>query len=202
MSRIRILFEKRGLFVFVNHMDLPVAFSRAARRADLVQEFTQGFSPHPRISLAPLLAIGVEGIAEPADFWFEQWNSEASRRWSEALPDGLKILKWAEVDGASPSLAKLAEAALYRVRGVSVPFGEREAAALAEEAGRINALLDCRVEDGAALLAVRDLEHCGAGLFVKALAAAGLCSGWGSLRMERLAVGGWDEEKRSVVPLV
>lgn len=200
MSRIRILFEKRGLFVFVNHMDLPVVFSRAARRAGLVQEFTQGFSPHPRISLAPPLAIGVEGLAEPADFWFEQWDSEAARRWSEALPGGLKILKWAEVDGVS--LAKLAEAALYRVRGASAPFGEREAAALAEEAGRIDALLDCRVEDGSVLLAVRDLEHCGAGLFVKALAAAGLCSGWGGLRMERLAVGGWDEEKRSVVPLV
>ena len=100
------------------------------------------------------------------------------------------------------SLAKLAEAALYRVRGASAPFGEREAAALAGEAGRINALLDCRVEAGAVLLAVRDLEHCGAGLFVKALTAAGLCSGWGGLRMERLAVGGWDEEKRSVVPLV
>ena len=31
--------------------------------------------------------------------------------------------------------------------------------------------------------------------------AAG-AAGWGGLRMERLAVGGWDEEKRSVVPLV
>ncbi len=200
MSRIRILFEKRGFFVFVNHMDLPVGFSRAARRAGLVQEFTQGISPHPRISLAPPLAIGVGGLAEPADFWFEKWDSESSRRWSEALPDGLKILKWAEVDGVS--LAKLAEAALYRIGGASGPLGEKEAEVLAEEAGRIGALLDCRVEEGSVMLAVRDLEHCGAGLFVKALTAAGLCSGWGGLRMERLAVGGWDGDKRAVVPLV
>ncbi|WP_087368047.1 TIGR03936 family radical SAM-associated protein [Cloacibacillus sp. An23] len=200
MSRIRILFEKRGFFVFVNHMDLPVVFSRAARRAGLVQEFTQGFSPHPRISLAPPLAIGVEGLAEPADFWFDEWDENSSERWSSALPDGLKILKWAEADGVS--LAKLAQTALYRVRGASSQFGEREAAVLADEAGRIDALLDCRVEDGAVMLAVRDLEHCGAGLFVKALASAGIVSGWGGLRMERLAVGLWNEDKRSVVPLI
>ena len=92
MSRIRIIFEKRGLFTFVNHMDLPVVFSRAARRAGLTQEFTQGFSPHPRISLASPLAIGVDGLAEPADFWFAEWDSGSSLRWSAMLPEGLKIL--------------------------------------------------------------------------------------------------------------
>lgn len=198
--RIRILYEKRGLFVFVNHMDLPVVFSRAARRAGLMQEFTQGFSPHPRISLAPPLAIGVDGRAEPADFWFEEWDTESSRRWSDALPDGLKILKWAEVDGAG--LAKLAQAAQYRVRGACAPLGKDAADILAEAVGGAGALLDCRVEDGAVVLAVRDLERCGAGPFVKALSAAGLCSGWGDLRMERVAVGSWCEESRAVVPLI
>lgn len=194
------MYEKRGLFVFVNHMDLPVVFSRAARRAGLAQEFTQGFSPHPRISLAPPLAIGVEGCAEPADFWFEKWDSESCRRWSDSLPDGLKILKWAEADGAG--LARLAQAASYRLRGASSPLGKEAADAVAAAVEDLGALLDCRLEDGALMLSVRDLERCGAGLFVKALSAAGLCSGWSDLRMERLAVGSWDELSRSVVPLV
>ena len=200
--RIRILYEKRGLFVFINHMDLPVVFSRAARRAGLAQEFTKGFSPHPRISLAPPLAIGVDGLAEPADFWFEKWDMESSRRWSEALPDGLKILKWAEVDGAGAGLAKLAQAAQYRLRGAASPLRKDAAEVLAEAARNLDALLDCKFMDDALLLAVRDLERCGAGLFVKALTAAGICSGWGDLRMERLAVGGWDESSRAVVPLI
>ncbi len=201
MSRIRILFEKLGFFVFVNHMDLPVIFSRAARRAGLSQEFTQGFSPHPRISLAPPLAIGVEGLAEPAEFWFIQWNGGSAEKWSEALPNGLKILKWSEIDGVS--LAKLASAALYRVRGADGPLSMEAVSILTGETERMGALLDCRLDaDGALLLSVRDLEHCGAGLFVKALSAAGLCAGWGGLRMERAAVGCWNDEKRAVEPLV
>lgn len=200
MTRIRILFEKRGLFVFVNHMDLPVVFSRAARRAGLAQEFTRGFSPHPRISLAPPLAIGVEGLGEPADFWFEQWDLQSFRRWNDALPDGLKILKWTEADGIS--LAKLAESALYRVRLASGALPAGAAETMADAARGAGALLDCRVRGDAVLIAVRDLERCGAGLFVKALLSAGLCTGWGSLRMERLAVGKWDAEKQTVAPLI
>ena len=64
MPRIRIIFEKKGWITFLNHLDLPVLFSRAARRAGLSQEFTQGFSPHPHISLGPALAAGVEGVQE------------------------------------------------------------------------------------------------------------------------------------------
>ena len=200
--RIRILYEKRGLFVFVNHMDLPVVFSRAARRAGLAQEFTQGFSPHPRISLAPPLAVGVEGVGEPADFWFEKWDLESCRRWSDALPSGLKILKWAEVDGAGAGLAKIAQAALYRVRGSDEPLSEKSAAVLADAADDLGALLDCRFEDGTVEIAVRDLERCGAGFFVKALVRAGLCSGWEDLRMERVCVGSWDESSRTVRSLI
>ncbi|MDO5115922.1 MAG: TIGR03936 family radical SAM-associated protein [Synergistaceae bacterium] len=200
MPRIRIIFEKRGLFTFVNHMDLPVIFSRAARRAGLTQEFTQGFSPHPRISLASPLAIGVEGLAEPADFWFESWDSEACRRWSDMLPEGLKILKWAETDGVS--LAKLTEAALYRIRGLGVTLGEEAASLLAQEAEKLGALRSCTVDEGVVSLAVGDLEHCGAALFVKTLTAAGLCGGWSGLLMERAAVGRWDEESASVLPLI
>ena len=201
MARIRIIFEKRGLFTFVNHMDLPVIFSRAARRAGLVQEFTQGFSPHPRISLASPLAIGVDGLAEPADFWFEEWDTESSLRWSEMLPEGLKILKCAEVEDGL-GLAKLIDAAVYRIAGEGAALDERAAQVLAGEAARLDALFACSFEEGTVTLTAGDLEHCGAGTLVKALAAAGVVSGWQDLHMERLAVGKWDAETASVLPLI
>ena len=201
MSRIRNIFVKRGLFTFVNHMDLPVVFSRAARRAGLTQEFTQGFSPHPRISLASPLAIGVDGLAEPADFWFAEWDSGSSLRWSAMLPEGLKILKCAEVeDGVG--LAKLTDAAVYRISGEGASIGERAAQVLSGEAARLNALFACSIDGDTVSLTVGDLEHCGAGLLVKALAAAEVVSGWRDLRIERAAVGRWDAETRSVLPLI
>ena len=201
MSRIRIIFEKRGLFTFVNHMDLPVVFSRAARRAGLTQEFTQGFSPHPRISLASPLAIGVEGLAEPADFWFEKWDEDSFLRWSAMLPEGLKILKYAEVEDGL-NLAKLIDAAVYRISGDGAPLDGRAAQVLSDEAARLNALFACSFAEGTVTLTVGDLEHCGAGLLVKALAAAGVVSGWQDLRMERLTVGKWNAEAGAVLPLI
>ena len=201
MAKIRIIFEKKGLFTFVNHMDLPLIFSRAARRAGLVQEFTQGCSPHPRMSLASPLATGVEGLAEPADFWFENADDESMRLWSEMLPEGLKIIKWRET-GDGPGLAKIADAAVYRIRGEGITLGEDAAAALAEAAKERNAFLDCSEAEGTITLSVCDLEHCGASVLVKALIAAGVVSGWADLRIERVLVGIWNAESKCVEPVI
>ncbi|MDD4837021.1 MAG: TIGR03936 family radical SAM-associated protein, partial [Dethiosulfovibrio sp.] len=70
MARVRILFSKRGPFCFIRHVDLPQIFSRSARRADLEIEQTEGFSPHPKISLGPALPVGVVACAEPGEIWF------------------------------------------------------------------------------------------------------------------------------------
>lgn len=201
MPRIRIIFEKRGLFTFVNHMDLPVIFSRAARRAGLSQEFTKGFSPHPRISLSAPLAIGVEGYCEPADFWFEKWDGGDCARWNEMLPDGLRILRYKEIE-EGPGLAKSAAAASYRITGTEAPLTEQAADAAAAAASALDALYKYEFKDGAILLDVRDLELCGAGVFVKALTEGGFISGWQDLYIERLLVGSWNEEKGCAEPLI
>lgn len=201
MPRIRIIFDKRGLFTFVNHMDLPVIFARAARRAGLEQEFTKGFSPHPRISLAAPLAIGVDGYCEPADFWFEKWDDESCARWDEMLPEGLRIIKCKEIE-EGPGLAKSAEAAVYRITGADKPLSREAADAVFGAARQLDALYNAEYKDGAAVLAVRDLERCSAGAFVKALTEAGLAEGWQDLHIERLLVGSWNEENAAVEPLI
>ena len=200
MARIRVIFEKKGWMTFVNHMDLPTLFSRAARRAGLQQEFTQGFSPHPHISLASPLAIGVEGLAEPAEFWFSEWSGDSLDRWNENLPAGLKFLKWAEVDG--PSLAKAASAAVYRFSGVGFTFGEAALEVLEEDVKRNGILFARSCEGGSAVLTVGGLERCGAGNMVRALAEKGVCRGWQDVRIVRETVGTWDQAGGSVLPLI
>lgn len=201
MPRIRIIFEKTGLFTFVNHMDLPVIFSRAARRAGLSQEFTKGFSPHPRISLAAPLAIGVDGYCEPADFWFEKWDGGACARWNEMLPEGLRILKYLEIE-EGPGLAKSANAAVYRISGADMKLNEAAAETAADAARKLNALYKYSFEDGVLTLSVCDLERCGAGVFVKALTEAGFINGWPDLQIERLLTGRWNEETGEAEPLL
>ncbi|MDY2984088.1 MAG: TIGR03936 family radical SAM-associated protein [Synergistes jonesii] len=201
MARIRILYEKKGLFTFVNHLDLPVVMSRAAKRAGLRQEFTTGFSPHPRISLAPPLTTGVEGLAEPADFWFDEWNEKSLFRWNAMLPKGLKILKYAEITDEKV-LAKSIDAALYSFAGARAALGAEAREAVASEARRRGAIYRCDFDDGVVTLAAGELERCGAGPLVKALIAAEIVAGWGELRIARLTVGRWDEESKSVLPLI
>lgn len=198
--RIRIVFEKLGWFTFVNHVDLPIIFSRAARRAGLSQEFTQGFSPHPHISLGPPLAIGVVGLDEPAEFWFNDWDANSFEKWNEKLPEGLKILKYAEVEGTS--LAKLATAALYRISSVKSPLGAEALAVLEEEVGRTGELLSSSLLDGEISLVVGDLEHCGAGNLVRSLKEKGIVDGWPDVRLVRERVGTWDPFTKEILPLV
>jgi hypothetical protein len=200
MARIRIIFEKRGLITFLNHQDLPVLFSRAARRAGLRQEFTEGFSPHPRMSLGPALVGGVEGRNEPADFWFLTWDEGDAERWNEKLPVGIRISDHAEVDG--PSLSKLATAAVYRISGVGYELGGRALSVLGNEAEKSGILYGADLESGSVLLTVGDLEHCGAGNLVRSLRDEGICEGWKDLYIVRECVGTWDAASGTVRPLI
>jgi len=55
---VRILYEKLGPVCFVPHVEMPTLFSRSMRRAGIRQTFTEGMSPHPKISLGPPLPVG------------------------------------------------------------------------------------------------------------------------------------------------
>ena len=200
MSRIRIIFEKKGWITFLNHQDLPVLFSRAARRAGLSQEFTEGFSPHPRISLGPALAAGVVGSNEPADFWFNVWDSSCAEKWNEKLPEGISIVGCAEVDG--PSLSKEASAATYRINGVGFDLGSDALEVLRDEAGKTGILYVSFLERGSAVITVGDLEHCGAGNLVRRLRDEGICEGWKDLYIVRECVGAWDAASGTIRPLI
>ncbi len=184
----------------MNHLDLPVLFSRAARRAGLSQEFTQGFSPHPHISLGPALAAGVEGVQEPADFWFNEWDDSCAGRWNDKLSEGIQVLKYAEVDG--PSLSKLATAAIYRISGVDFEFGSDALDTLQKEIERTGILYGAYVDQGSAVLTIGDLEHCGAGNLVRSLKEEGICEGWKDLCLVREYVGTWDAGTGTILPLI
>ncbi|MDR3321541.1 MAG: TIGR03936 family radical SAM-associated protein, partial [Synergistaceae bacterium] len=167
MSRLRIHFSKSGFACFISHLDLPMLFGRAARRAGLRAEMTQGFSPHPRLALCPPLPVGVIALSEPADFWFEAWDGDSLSRWGEALPPGIEILDAREVDGLS--LNKLCSAASWSIESL---FGVEPAAiaeVLASALGEMGALLRAEARGGTAFVAAGDLERCGPSFMVKRL---------------------------------
>jgi radical SAM-linked protein len=99
-------------------------WERALRRADIPMTYSQGFNPHPRISLAAPLAMGVTSEGEVMDLWLRKRVSSYFfiKVVSEQLPSGIGILKVEQVALTLPSLQSQMRQAEYWV-GVETDMG-------------------------------------------------------------------------------
>ena len=68
--RYRVHYQKVGLLRFISHLDWMRMLFRRVAVLELQTVFTQGFNPHPKVSLSPPLPVGVEGTAEFFDISF------------------------------------------------------------------------------------------------------------------------------------
>ncbi|MCQ2559389.1 MAG: TIGR03936 family radical SAM-associated protein [Clostridia bacterium] len=93
MSRYGLSYRKTGMARYLSHLDLLRTFERAMRRANLPLAYTQGFNPHPKISFAAPLSVGIAGLAEYLDVeLLEFWEPERLLAALEnQLPSGLKL---------------------------------------------------------------------------------------------------------------
>ena len=146
MSRVRIFFSKGGRALFVPHVDLPILFARAARRAGLGMEYTQGFSPHPKTEFGPPLPVGVAGMDEPAEFWLLEWRDDLLERWAGAMPEGIALTSAREASG--PSLSKRCRDASYRIRFLNGLSPSAAAAVLEREFTSLGTLLSIGADGG------------------------------------------------------
>ena len=200
MPRIRICFSKRGPALFVPHVDLPILFTRASRRAGIPMEYTQGFTPRPRTAFGPPLPVGVVGVSEPAEFWFGEWSGELLLKWKASLPKGFDIKDTAEVSGAP--LAKFCLDASYIIEPLNGSSCEAIARTIESEFEALGVLLQAKSGGGAVTIAVTDPERSGVSRMVKSLVSASLASGWRDLAVARVSVGRWDEIAKEIIPLL
>lgn len=79
--------------IYISHLDLMRLFMRALRRASLPIKMTEGFSPHPKISLQRALKLGVESENEEATFVLRELVTaeEFKKRLQEQLPKGIYL---------------------------------------------------------------------------------------------------------------
>ncbi len=97
ISRYRVRFEKRDALRFISHHDLMRVFELALRRSGLKVAFTQGFNPHPRLSFALALPLGVESLDELVDIDLEHGQepmapAQLVQVLSGQMPPGLVLL--------------------------------------------------------------------------------------------------------------
>ena len=105
VQRIRIRYAKRGPLRFTSHRDFARAFERAVRRAGVPIAFSQGFTPHPKISYASAAPTGVASEAEYLEIGLQRPVDPASwsRALDAALSPGLDVLDAVEAPGRAAS---------------------------------------------------------------------------------------------------
>jgi radical SAM-linked protein len=103
VQRIRIRYAKRGPLRFTSHRDFARAFERAVQRAGVPVAYSQGFSPHPKISYASAAPTGVASEAEYLEIALQATADPEQVRLAldTALSPGLDVLEAVEARGGS-----------------------------------------------------------------------------------------------------
>ena len=127
MQRLRIRFCRGEETKFISHLDILRLWQRALHRAGISLAYSEGFSPHPRISLAAPLPIGVTSQAELMGILCTKWVSPhfLTAAVSQQLPPGIKILQVYQLALTLPSLQSQVRYAEYRVE-VETEKGQRD----------------------------------------------------------------------------
>jgi radical SAM-linked protein len=132
MQRLRVNFSRGEEVKFLSHLDLMRFWERALRRAGLTLAYSEGFSPHPRISIAAPLSVGVTSIAELMDITLTQWISPEAftNLLSRQLPPGIELLKVNAAGLNEPSLQSRVRFAEYKVEIQTLVTAEKVTSAL------------------------------------------------------------------------
>ena len=93
----RLLFVKESTAIWSSHLDLMRALMRSFRRAGIDLKHSQGFTPHPELSILMPLSVGVESQCEIAEFTLAEGCEvpvgEIAPRMNPVLPAGLRALE-------------------------------------------------------------------------------------------------------------
>lgn len=113
-ARYRAVYSKTGRARFLSHRELINIIQRALRRTGLPLRFSEGFHPHPKISLGPSLAVGMEGGAEFFDFELTGESEVNPSVFKGLLPEGLAVSACA--GPFTKKEGKLSDDAVYHYR--------------------------------------------------------------------------------------
>ena len=94
MSKLRLVFVKEHQASYISHLDVMRTFQRVFPRAGLSVKHSNGFHPHPILSIVLPLPVGQSSDCETLDF--ESVENSTGEGVAEALntgmPAGLRVL--------------------------------------------------------------------------------------------------------------
>ena len=93
MRTLRVFFEKRGDIRYISHLDLMRTMTRAIRRSGIPLWYTEGFNPHPYMTFALPLSLGMESLCESMDIRIEDETPDSAilAALQGAMPQGIIV---------------------------------------------------------------------------------------------------------------
>ena len=117
MSTIRFKFTRGEELRFISHLDQQRLFQRAFRRAGLNIAHSNGFNPHPKLSFALAMSVGLMSDSEYGDVVLTRDIDlmEFTKRLNAALPEGLKVVEAKRIPQGKTSLSASLTDSRYRI---------------------------------------------------------------------------------------
>ena len=109
MSNYVLKYKKGEEVKYLSHLDFVRMFHRTVRRSGLPMSFSQGFNPHPIMTVAMPLSVGVTSDCEYMKIGFDGDFSgeEIKNKLNNAFPKGFKILAAVKTEGKEHDFNKL-----------------------------------------------------------------------------------------------
>jgi radical SAM-linked protein len=116
--KLRIRFTKHGAVRYIGHLDMQRYFQRANRRAGLKVVYSEGFSPHQRMSFAMPLSVGYESDAEYFDIELSEAISseDIMQRLNAQMTDGIDVTDCVRIPDDCENAMASVRAAKYSIR--------------------------------------------------------------------------------------
>ena len=94
MDKLRLRFEKTERAIYISHLDLMHTMQRAFSRAGYELKYSEGFNPHPQISIALPLSVGASSLCEIMDFKLthETDISQIPAKLTAVMPEGIRVV--------------------------------------------------------------------------------------------------------------
>jgi radical SAM-linked protein len=116
--RVRIRFSKLGKIRFTSHRDVARIWERALRKAGVQVAYTEGFSPHARLSFGLALPTGHESVAEYLDVEVRDLGGaldDLADRLTGSLPVGIDATAVGMIEPHAVSLQEAVVASSWRI---------------------------------------------------------------------------------------
>ena len=113
-----VSYRRIGRLAFLSHLEMVVLFTRGLQRLGVSLAYSQGFHPHPRLTFAHALPLGLNSEEEFMEFLAlepVQLDSFAAR-WAASMPVELELIDCRALPVSLPGLSQRLQSCQYLVR--------------------------------------------------------------------------------------